>query len=103
MLSRPATWMSMPVETSDCGSRSTTRVRTPRANAADTSPRVTVVFPTPPFRELTLSTCTADTLPLLLGRYLNVRCAESSLKGLHVHEDPGCQPRRDRHSSVPSR
>ena len=48
----------MPVETSDCGSRSTTRVRTPRAKAAEASPSVTVVLPTPPLRELTLSTCT---------------------------------------------
>src|SRR3954464_9926707 len=54
----PATAMSMPVETSDCGSRSTTRVETPLAKAADASPSVTVVFPTPPLRELTLSTCT---------------------------------------------
>src|SRR5690606_2134792 len=50
--------MSMPVETSDCGSRSTTSVETPRANAADARPSVTVVFPTPPLRELTLRTCT---------------------------------------------
>src|SRR5689334_8684327 len=50
--------MSMPVETSDCGSRSTTRVEIPRAKAADARPSVTVVFPTPPLRELTLRTCT---------------------------------------------
>src|SRR4051794_5057995 len=62
-LSRPATWMSIPVDTSDCGSRSTTRVRTPRAKAAEAKPRVTVVLPTPPLRELTLSTCTNTTLP----------------------------------------
>ena len=48
----------MPVDTSDCGSRSTTRVRTPRAKAADAIPRVTVVLPTPPLRELTERTCT---------------------------------------------
>ena len=52
--------MSIPVETSDCGSRSTTSVRTPRANAADASPSVTVVFPTPPLREPTERTCTSE-------------------------------------------
>src|ERR1041384_8303454 len=51
--------MSMPVETSDWGSRSTTRVRRPRAKAAEARPSVTVVLPTPPLRELTLSTCTS--------------------------------------------
>src|SRR5690606_4288921 len=51
--------MSMPVETSDCGSRSTTSVRRPLANAAEARPSVTVVLPTPPLRELTLSTCTS--------------------------------------------
>ncbi len=60
MFNRPATWISIPVETSDCGSRSTTSVRMPRANAAEASPRVTVVLPTPPFKELTLSTCTIN-------------------------------------------
>ena len=53
-----ATGTSMPVDTSACGSRSTTRVETPRANAAEARPSVTVVFPTPPFKEETLSTCT---------------------------------------------
>src|SRR6478752_5488691 len=74
----PATWMSMPVETSDCGSRSTTSVRRPLANAAEASPSVTVVFPTPPLRELTLSTCTRATLPLLVLENLTVCCVVST-------------------------
>src|SRR6478752_4483857 len=74
----PATWISMPVETSDCGSRSTTSVRRPFANAADASPSVTVVFPTPPLRELTLSTCTTATLPLLVLENLTVCCVVST-------------------------
>jgi hypothetical protein len=35
---------------------STTRVLRPRANAAEASPSVTVVLPTPPLRELILIT-----------------------------------------------
>ena len=46
------------VVASDCGSRSTTKVRSPLDRAAEASPRATVVLPTPPFRELTLRTCT---------------------------------------------
>ena len=46
------------VVASDCGSRSTTKVRSPLFKAAEASPKATVVFPTPPFRELTLSTYT---------------------------------------------
>jgi hypothetical protein len=49
-------------ETSDCGSMSMMRVRKPLAYAAEASPRVMVVFPTPPLRELTLTTCTVTTL-----------------------------------------
>src|SRR6478735_1856595 len=74
----PATWMSMPVETSDCGSRSTTSVRSPLANAAEASPSVTVVLPTPPLRELTLSTCTRATLPSLVLENLTVCCVVST-------------------------
>jgi len=45
------------VVASDCGSRSTTNVRSPLERAAEANPRATVVLPTPPLRELTLRTC----------------------------------------------
>src|ERR1700710_178737 len=101
--------MSMPVETSDWGSRSTTRVLRPLAKAAEVSPSVTVVFPTPPLRELTLSTCTSndDTFTSLkepkcwrvaVAVAVNwVGLADHRIdragKGPHVHEDPCSQPR----------
>src|SRR5690606_32819507 len=69
----PATLMSMPVETSDCGSRSTTRVRRPLAKAAEASPSVTVVFPTPPLRELTLRTCTTRNHTFTILKERNTR------------------------------
>jgi hypothetical protein len=47
-----------PVVASHWGSRSITKVLSPRAKAAEAKPRATVVLPTPPFRELTLRTCT---------------------------------------------
>jgi hypothetical protein len=53
---------SSPVEASDCGSISTTSVRSPLANAAEASPRETVVLPTPPLRELKLITRIISTL-----------------------------------------
>ena len=46
------------VVASACGSRSTTKVLSPLDKAAEANPKATVVFPTPPLRELTLSTCT---------------------------------------------
>ena len=41
-----------------CGSRSITKVRRPRCMAAEASPSVIVVLPTPPFKALMLNTCT---------------------------------------------
>src|SRR6201991_1346157 len=95
----PATLMSMPVETSDCGSRSTTRVEMPFANAAEASPSVTVVLPTPPLRELTLSTCTSTepSVTTLRGSLPHATRRED----LCVQEDPGGQPRRDRDPRLP--
>ena len=42
--STPSTQLALP-----CGSRSTTNTRWPACQAAEASPRVTVVLPTPPF------------------------------------------------------
>src|SRR5690606_39429852 len=109
----PATLMSMPVETSDCGSRSTTRVRRPLAKAAEARPSVTVVFPTPPLRELTLRTCTTRNHTFTILKERNTsrlrvgstasrpRKTAGSLKGPpFVLEDPCCKPRRNRHSCL---
>lgn len=61
MVSRESALTPSPVLASACGSRSITRVGMPAANAADASPKVTEVLPTPPFKLLMLTTCTERT------------------------------------------